>query len=146
MTASLFTLLTMSAMLPGQAPVTIEVAKAMPVQGEMTAVSASALELNAAAKVRLEATYAPNAQVAKRVIIGSFTATQSTVAWAPERAGIVTLELYHEGAQSGSAPIAKKTLSVAFDGTPLSGVLMMLAAGCILFGGAFVTLRQIMRA
>ena len=147
MTSSLCTIWVMGALwLPSQAPVAIEVAQSMPVQGQVTTVSAVVPGHSPTAKVRLEATYGPNAKVAKRVVIGSMTGTGSTLEWSPQRAGIVTLELYDEGAEQGSAPLAKKTLSVAFDGTPISGVLMMLAAGCILFGGAFVTLRQIMRA
>lgn len=132
--------------LPSSLSPSIEVAEGTPVRGEATVVSTLLPSTISGSTVRVEAVYGPNAKVAKRVVIGTVSKQTPALNWTPERPGIVTLELHVQGSAPGSKPLAKTTLSVAFNGTPTSGVLMMLAAGLVLFGGAFITLRQIMRA
>lgn len=55
--------------------------------------------------------------------------------WMPKRAGVVEL--------SGGG--ATNRVSIRFDGVPMSGVAIMLVAAMILFGGAFWSLRSILR-
>ena len=96
---------------------------------------------------RLEAVYAPNSKVSRRQALEPLAKDPRSYSWTPERAGIVTLEAYPlAGASAEGKPIATKKLSVAFDGSPVAGVLIMLVAGVILFGGAFLTLRSIMHS
>ncbi len=70
-------------------------------------------------------TYRPNSAVARRdtVRLGE----SASMKWTPERAGVVQI-----GLPSG----ASQNLSVRFSETPLSGILVLIVAGLILFGGA----------
>lgn len=55
-------------------------------------------------------------------------------AWIPERAGVVTV----------TAGKASRNISVRFDGIPVGGIIIMVIAGLILFGGVFVSMKSIL--
>lgn len=78
-------------------------------------------------------TYRPNSIVALRdtIRIGGF----ESVKWTPARAGVVRI-----GLPDGSG----QNVSVRFTGTPLSGLLILIAAGLILFGGAVFAMRKLL--
>ena len=73
----------------------------------------------------LTVTYRPNSGVVKEVTLKAGSPSKA-FAWTPDRPGIVKL----------SAGSASKNLSVRFGGFPWSGLLIMLFAAGILFGGA----------
>ena len=54
--------------------------------------------------------------------------------WKPDRPGVVALSA---GGQTAN-------VSIRFDGIPLGGVVIMILAGLVLFGGAFVSMRSLM--
>ncbi len=56
------------------------------------------------------------------------TASAGTATWTPEQAGIVEI--------SAPGTPDRQTVSVRFDRAPASGILVLLVAGTILFGGA----------
>lgn len=79
-------------------------------------------------------TYRPNSSIARPVPIP--TEGRQTVTWTPAEAGVVALSTPEGGGQN---------VSVRFDAPPVSGILVLLLAGAILFGGAvfaFVKLFQ----
>ena len=73
-------------------------------------------------------TYQPDAPVARTFVLT--TAGRKRVPWTPQRAGVVTIQ----------AKETKKDLSVHFDGVPVSGVVVCVFAGLILFGGSLKSL------
>lgn len=78
-------------------------------------------------------TYRPNSIVALRdtIRIGGF----ESVKWTPARAGVVRI-----GLPDGSG----QNVSVRFTGIPLSGLLILIFAGTILFGGAVFAMRKLL--
>lgn len=78
-------------------------------------------------------TYRPNSAVARRdtIRLGGF----DSVKWTPAQAGVVQIRLADGTAQN---------VSVRFAQTPLLGVLILLGAGLILFGGAIFAMRKLL--
>ena len=76
-------------------------------------------------------TYRPGAVTATTE---TFTPGAATFTFSPEKAGVVQVA-------SGDA---SQSLSVRYIGTPLGGLLVMILAGLILFGGAAVALRALL--
>lgn len=78
-------------------------------------------------------TYRPNSVVAQRdtIRVGGF----NSVRWTPKRAGVVRLAL------PGGA---NQNVSVRFTEAPLSGLLILIGAGLILFGGAIFSMRALL--
>lgn len=83
---------------------------------------------------KVKITYRPDARAVETTeeIPGGGT---EHVVWRPLHAGIVKIE---------AGGLTKK-VSVRFDGLPMSGLLILLIAGAILFGGAAWSLRQLLR-
>jgi hypothetical protein len=76
-------------------------------------------------------TYRPNSAIATTDAI---PATGGQVAWTPADAGVVAL------AVPGGA---RETVSVRFQDTPAAGMLVLVLAGTILFGGAIFAFRKL---
>ncbi|MEM6725439.1 MAG: hypothetical protein AAF598_15470 [Bacteroidota bacterium] len=62
----------------------------------------------------------------------------SSFSWVPKQAGVVALSYTSEGGSSVS-----RNVSVRFAGLSYSGILVMLAAGFALFGGATLAFRTL---
>lgn len=77
-------------------------------------------------------TYRPGSNVEIQEVLHAGGAP--TVSWIPLRAGVVRVTT------AGSS----ETVSVRFDRTPLPGVLVMVVAGLILFGGMVYALRKLL--
>lgn len=77
-------------------------------------------------------TYRPGAVTAHDEVVSVPNAR--TVSWTPQRAGVVKI----------AAGDDTKNLSVRFTGAPATGILVMLVAGIILFGGAGLSLRMLL--
>lgn len=73
----------------------------------------------------LEVTYRPNSSIATTETLTP--AGGLTVEWTPTQAGVVRLS---------SAAAGGQNVSVRFQETPTSGLLVLILAGTILFGGA----------
>ena len=84
----------------------------------------------------LSATYRPNSATEKTVDVAVF-GPGGALAWTPADEGIVRLA----AARQGEDPAAVASVAVRFDGAPIGGLAVMLAAGFILFGGASWALR-----
>lgn len=76
-------------------------------------------------------TYRPGAITAHREM---FAPGSAAFEFTPSRAGVVSV----------AAGDASRSLSVRFRGTPVSGLLVMVLAGLVLFGGAAVSLRALL--
>jgi hypothetical protein len=85
--------------------------------------------------------YSPNSETQEETEIGRLSES-GKIAWKPTRFGIATLSARDE---SGST-VASSNLAIVYATTPLSGVLVMLFAGALLFGGAVVSLRSVLRS
>ncbi len=95
-----------------------------PEQGESITV-----QLEAPASMLVIA-YRPNSSVVRRDTL--FSDTPATeFSWTPERAGVVAL----------STESASRNVSVRFQGFSWEGLLVMVLAGAILFGGAIFAFR-----
>ncbi len=82
----------------------------------------------------LMVTYRPNSGVVEKTPI-TLAEASTTFSWTPDRAGIATL----------SAGSASKNVSIRFSSFPLLGLMIMLGAASILFGGAFFAFRILFR-
>lgn len=118
-------LLALVAAAPLGAQDVVGVAPEVPVRGEPVRITFSAPADTATV------TYRPGAITA---VTETFTPGASTFEFTPERAGVVSV--------SGGG--AGQNLSVRFQRAPASGLLVMLVAGLILFGGAGVSLRALL--
>lgn len=81
-----------------------------------------------------KATYRPNSGVVEEVP-ATLATPSKTFTWTPDRAGIVQL----------SAGSVSRNVSVRFSGFPLLGLLIMLIAAGVLFGGAAFAFRMLLR-
>jgi hypothetical protein len=72
--------------------------------------------------------------------------------WTPKYAGLAEIRIFElvpdsrNPKLSKEKTVTKKTVSVAFASSITLGVFIMAAAGLILFGGAFVSIRALLRA
>ena len=103
----------------------VEVTPEAPVRGEPVRVTFS----ESVDTVRV--TYRPGAISAHTE---TFTPGAAAFEFTPERAGVVSV----------AAGESSRSLSVRFQRAPLSGVVVMILAGLILFGGAALSLRALL--
>ena len=85
--------------------------------------------------------YSPNSETSTEEEIGRVP-PGGGVLWTPSRSGIATVSL-RDG--SGTILVAEN-VAILFDRTPSSGVLVMIFAGILLFGGAGFSLRSVLKA
>lgn len=112
----------------------------LPASGQPVTLAPEIPEVGQEATIRLAepadyvvVTYRPNSIIAQRdtIRIGGF----DSVKWTPKRAGVVRIGLPDGGGQN---------VSVQFTGVPLSGLLILIFAGLILFGGAVFAMRKLL--
>jgi hypothetical protein len=101
--------------------------------------------------LRLKVTYRPASQTEETDDMGELGATG--VRWTPTSPGVTKIAAVAPGVQSGGAgggskkvkPVATVTISTRYASAPVSGILVMLIAGLLLFGGAAWSMRVAMR-
>ena len=87
-------------------------------------------------------TYRPNSSVVKTdYVVNNTPGTQFT--WASKSAGIVNLS--YTDRTGGSPTTVSQGVSVRFNGLSAPGLIVMLLAGVILFGGATLAFRTLFR-
>ena len=84
------------------------------------------------AGARLEAHYRPNSQTASREPLPPTDAAGRTE-WRPRAAGIATLEVIDP---AGGTPLATLNTAIRYGRFPARGIVVMVVAGLLLFGGA----------
>jgi hypothetical protein len=85
--------------------------------------------------------YSPNSETRSEEMIGRLS-SEATVTWNPSRFGIATLSV--RGA-TGEV-IASRNVAVLYARTPMAGLLVMVFAGVLLFGGAGLSLRSVLKS
>lgn len=114
--------------LPWLAPAQIGLSDEQPTQGEAVTITLEKPES------MLVVTYRPNSSVARRDTIWSEPPATEFL-WKPLQAGVASL----------STPTASRNVSVRFQGLSASGILVMIVAGTLLFGGVAFAFRVLFR-
>lgn len=110
-----------------------------PIVGREETVTVSGLPADGA--LGLWVVYSPNSETSTEEEIGKVP-PDGEVLWTPSRSGIATVSL-RDG--SGTTVVGEN-VAILFDRTPSSGVLVMIFAGILLFGGAGFSLRSVLKA
>lgn len=113
---------------------TIDVSNASPVVGEKIKIT-----LDHPADT-LTVSYRPNSSVVKTAYIVN-NPSEKSFDWVPEYPGVVALS-YVDKSNGGNTTVSRN-LSIRFDGLSVSGLLVMLFAGTVLFGGAGFAFRTL---
>lgn len=108
-----------------------------PVVGQDREVSVSGVER--AEDLVLWVVYSPTSETSTEEEVGRFS-TDGTVTWSPSRFGIATLSARDDAGQV----VAAENAAILFAETPGTGVLVMIFAGVLLFGGAAFSLRSVL--
>lgn len=118
----------------------INVEEKYPQQGKMFRVSVSNLAEEDLETALLSVTYRPNSETKVSETISPST-EKGTWFFTPGHAGIVELSVEQPGKPKNKV-LVSKPISVRFSKTPISGILVMLFAGFILFGGIIISMKQ----
>jgi len=117
----------------------LEVEPAFPVRGAEARITV-AHEGSPVPGAEVRALYRPNSEVSADQEIGR-TDASGAVAWVPDDAGIVEIHV------ESDAGAAFRPVSVRFSGPPVPGLLVLILAGVILFGGnLFFVVYGVLRA
>jgi len=98
-------------------------------------------DVERAESLRLWVIYSPNSETQSEEEIGRFS-SDGVITWNPTRFGIATLSARDD---QGVA-VAIENVAIIFAKTPTAGVIVMLFAGVLLFGGAAFSLRSVLRS
>jgi len=113
----------------GPARAGIDTTPVFPTEGQQATISVTADDGAPVAGAAVEAVYRPGSKVSRSETLGT-TGPDGRLTWTPDGAGIVSLQTSGEG-----QPALSTNLSVRFRGVPLSGLVILLGAGVILYGG-----------
>ena len=94
-----------------------------------------------AENLRLWVICSPNSETQTEEEIGQFS-SDGVITWNPSRFGIATLSARDD--QGGI--VVSENVAVLFAKTPTAGVLVMIFAGVLLFGGAAFSLRSVLKS
>jgi hypothetical protein len=108
------------------------------VEGTATSVRATGGTL-----LSLVVTYRPGSDVE---ISEGLEVVDGQATWTPTHAGLANLDAQIEPPAGGSALLHSQLVSVRFDTFLTAGLVVMIVAGVILFGGAFVSIRALLRS
>lgn len=108
-----------------------------PLRGEATVVTVTGDGGAPAAGAVVEALYRPNSQTSHSETLPP-TDASGQVRWVPDDAGIVTLTAHPAGAGADTPALASLNVAVRYGRFPGRGVVIMVIAGVLLFGGAAV--------
>ena len=131
----------LAASLVGQSPsVVVEgiptASDRFPIAGQQTVVSLSDGE-----PTGVSVTYRPSSLVSR--VVELEPSDDGVWSWTPDAAGLAELQVTYD--RDGAEHTATRTVSVGFASVVDSGVLVMVFAGLVLFGGAFVSIRALLR-
>jgi len=117
----------------------IDTTPAVPTDGQTTTVTVSDAEGNPVAGMKVVAIYRPGSEVSQTEDLGT-TGEEGTMTWTPTGAGVVTLKTVPGDTMTAAST---RNLSVRFDGIPVPGLVILLAAGAILYGGVIRGFRSL---
>lgn len=117
------------------AAVTLELAEDFPERGTPVTVRLNGGEMGET--YSFSVTYRPNSETARVEEVGDFSA-DGALTWTPVDAGITSLSVI----DSAGAVLLSKNIAVRFASPPVSGLLIFILAGLLLFGGSTVFMRR----
>jgi hypothetical protein len=123
---------------PGLAGVVISLSDDFPEVGNEQVVGVSGV--TGSGECRLWVVYSPTSQTQEEAEVGRVPES-GEVRWTPARPGIATLSVRDDGGST----VASRNVAILFSSTPRSGLLVMVLAGALLFGGAGVSLWWVLR-
>jgi len=135
-------LLTVALAAPGTAGITLS--RDYPTEGEAVEIIVTRADDTPAVGAPVTVTYRPGSTVSAEDSLG-VTGADGRLAWMPENAGLVTLAAEIPAAPGGEAESVTTNLSVKFHGIPTRGILVLLAAGFIFYGGVIQGFRRMTR-
>lgn len=115
----------------------IEADPALPTEGEAATVIVTDTGGKPVRGVEITALYRPGSRVERSENLG-LTGTDGSLTWSPSSAGLVTLSTSGDG-----APALSRDLSVKYRGLPLPGLIILILAGTILYGGVIRGFRML---
>jgi len=86
-------------------------------------------------EVRLKVVYRPNSETKVERVVGAFD-TEGKLIWRPEAPGITVLSAI----AADDSVVATTKVATCFASPPATGILVMVVAGILLFGGAALSL------
>lgn len=116
------------------APV-LELDDDFPVRGEPVTVRLAGGDEDAT--YSFSVTYRPNSETSREEEVGEFN-LDGTLRWTPLDAGITTISVADE---SGEV-VYTRNIAVRFDSPPVTGLIIFLFAGLLLFGGSTTFMRR----
>ena len=111
---------------------------AFPVEGQALRVRSTKGQQAATLRV----TYRPGSKVAETVDVAN--PEHGVFSWMPTLPGLAKLEVLP--ADKSAKPLESRTVSVRFAQTSVLGLVIMIFAACLLFGGAAFSIRVLMRS
>jgi hypothetical protein len=111
----------------------IAISHEAPVTGRPATVTVTA-DGSPASGAAVEAVYRPGSEVSHTEALGR-TGPDGSLPWTPTDAGVVTLKATLPAAPGAEPVVETRNLSVRFKGAPVFGVVIMVLAGVILYGG-----------
>lgn len=108
-----------------------------PVVGQIMTVTVSGS--GGAEDLDLWVVYSPNSETSTEEKIGGVPVL-GEVPWTPARSGIATVSVRDASGQI----LAAENVAILFESTPSSGVMVMIFAGILLFGGAGFSMRSVL--
>jgi hypothetical protein len=113
----------------------VAVAEKFPKQGVATTVTVTQDDGSPLAGAAVTAVYRPGSNVSHTETLGS-TGAEGTVSWTPGDAGLVSLQATPPPTPDTPQPAPMSVnLSVLYAGVPRNGLIVLLAAGFLLYGG-----------
>lgn len=113
----------------------MESENAFPILNKPMEISISSDEGLDCQRAVLNVIYRPNSKTERKETVGS-PAFDCKLSWTPKNPGITILSLTYEDKE-----VIKKQISTRFDRTPVLGILVLVAAGCILYGGIIYSMK-----
>ncbi len=117
------------------ADVTIELTEDFPVRGR--AVDVRVMGGDIGETYSFSVTYRPNSETSAVEDLGGFS-PEGRLSWTPVDAGITSLNVIDD--EGGT--VVSRNIAVRYESPPLSGLLIFILAGILLFGGSTVFMRR----
>lgn len=127
--AAIGTLAALGLLAAGSAGAGIDTTPSVPTAGASTLIFLTDDEGAPVEGAEIRAVYRPQSEVEQTEIVGT-TGTEGSVAWVPGQSGVVDLE----AVLPADGSTLSRSISVRFRGVPLTGLLILVFAGLILYG------------
>ena len=128
-------------LIPGAAAAGITLAESQPQEGTPVEVVVTNSAGEPAANVKVTALFRPGSDVTSQGTAGTTNAS-GRLQWTPSEAGLVTLSAEVPGPDGASESLSN-TLPISYAKVPGLGLLVMVVAGLILYGGVIYGFKKL---